>query len=408
MNSVRFDALARRLSAAGTRRHVLRAALVAAVTPLAAAAQPEPARCLANGKRCRQPEAETERHGHRKRKKHGKHHPPSCAKCCSRFGAAGANGKSRCSCKPEGVACDHDAQCCGAQCRAGACTACPPDQVFCPDGCANLQTDKQHCGTCATACANGQRCQDGTCVCDAQSCPTGCCGGTDGTACQRGTRDDACGIGGAVCVDCAADGVHCESDGHCCMPDSVATTCGDICGTTVTNNCGQDVVCPCTVFISSVRYDGNFSGLTGADAQCQGLADGAGRQGTYLAWLSDDDGSPATRFAQAATPYALVDGAVVANDWDDLTSGSLRQAINVFETGGFLFSSAFAWTNTTTDGQLASANDGDSCFNWTGNDAAYAGGNGDATATDAAWTEASGGNNCGFPIHLYCFQQPAG
>src|SRR5215212_6677746 len=45
---------------------------------------------------------------------------------------------------------------------------------------------------------------------------------------------------------------------------------------------------PCSVFLSSITYDGNLGGLSGADAKCQGLAAVAGLPGIYKAWLSDD------------------------------------------------------------------------------------------------------------------------
>ncbi|HET7092000.1 MAG TPA: hypothetical protein VFI22_00935, partial [Thermomicrobiales bacterium] len=162
MDGTRFDALARSLARHALRRRALGVVVAAALAPLTTVAEPEPAGCLANGKRCRQPASDEERQSKGKQKKRGKHHRRSCAKCCSRYGAAGANGKPRCSCKPEGVACDGSSQCCSGDCRDGTCTACPPNTVFCPDGCANLQTDKNHCGSCEKACDAGQRCQAGS------------------------------------------------------------------------------------------------------------------------------------------------------------------------------------------------------------------------------------------------------
>jgi tetrahydromethanopterin S-methyltransferase subunit B len=87
------------------------------------------------------------------------------------------------------------------------------------------------------------------------------------------------------------------------------------------------------VFVSSQTYfGGGLGGLAGADATCQGLADGAGPKGTFKAWLSADGASPSTRFTRSSVPYVLPDGTtVVANDWADLTSGSLQHAINMTE-----------------------------------------------------------------------------
>lgn len=198
MEPARFDALVQTLTRAGSRRLALSGLLATILAPVTAAAKPAPAKCLPIGKRCSQAAADA---AHAKGKGKGKHHPPACSQCCSRLGAAGADGKARCACKGEGVQCDNDSQCCGGQCKSGNCTGCPANTVFCPDGCADLQTNNQHCGACDVACTSGQRCVNGACVCDGQSCPTGCC---DGTSCQRGTSDQACGTNGAMCQTCTS------------------------------------------------------------------------------------------------------------------------------------------------------------------------------------------------------------
>ncbi|HEU0115099.1 MAG TPA: hypothetical protein VFQ80_10505 [Thermomicrobiales bacterium] len=223
MDCDRFDAISRALAQPASRRRTLGAVVAAALAPAAAAARPEPAKCLAQGKRCSLPPSDDASPGHGKRGDKGgkgKHHPRSCAKCCSRYGAAGADGKARCSCKPEGETCDGPSQCCGGLCRNGVCTACPGDLTACNGNCVDLQTDDRHCGSCEHACADGQRCVGGNCVCDGTSCPRGCCGGPDGTTCQRGTDDAACGIGGAACQSCGActtcDGTQCVNATACC------------------------------------------------------------------------------------------------------------------------------------------------------------------------------------------------
>jgi len=58
--------------------------------------------------------------------------------------------------------------------------------------------------------------------------------------------------------------------------------------------------------------------------------------GTYKAWVSTNqaNGTPATRFTQSATPYVLVNGTKIANNWADLIDGTLLAPINRTETGG--------------------------------------------------------------------------
>ena len=123
-----------------------------------------------------------------------------------------------------------------------------------------------------------------------------------------------------------------------------------------------------TVFASSERYDGNLGGLAGADAKCQALADAAEVYnprliGTFKAWLSDSTAGPATRFTHSPFPYVLVNGTQVADNWADLTDGSLDSPINVTEQGDTVPTGypARVWTGTGTNGTASSSN----CGNWT-------------------------------------------
>jgi hypothetical protein len=241
MDGARFDALTRALRRRGSRRGALGALTLAAFAPLGGAARPEPAKCLTIGERCRLAAEPPQAPHHGKGKKgKGKHHPPSCSKCCSRLGSADPNGKARCTCKGEGIACDNPSQCCSGQCRDGACTACLPNTVFCSDGCANLQTDANHCGSCEHACDSGQRCQDGTCV-----CPSGV----------------ICSVGGC----CANANDVCDQNDQCCSPESPAAACNGQCGV-VQNNCNQPVDC---VGQSCAPIDGfTDEAICQADGRC--------------------------------------------------------------------------------------------------------------------------------------------
>jgi hypothetical protein len=156
-------------------------------------------------------------------------------------------------------------------------------------------------------------------------------------------------------------------------------------------------------FVSSVLYNGNLGGLNGADAKCQALASAAGLPGAYKAWLSDDTGSPSTRFTQSTVPYVLVNDTVIANNWAGLTSGSLLREFDVTETGAGVISAV--WTNTNGNGTLSSG--GFDCDNWTnGTFSGPDGRAGDTFSTDVGWTLSfSAGITCGAPESLYCFQQ---
>jgi len=190
-----------------------------------------------------------------------------------------------------------------------------------------------------------------------------------------------------------------------------------------------------TVFVSSETYDGNFGGgqITlghlAADARCQELADAAALTGTYKAWISgrvDAGTGPLNqgvvdRFTQSALPYRLVDGAQVADDWADLTDGTLDRAINLTEAGNPVDDSARAWTNTTAGGsawdnsttcapgpsagQIASWSCGSP--SWTPGDCQFQSGKyGLTSSTTSSWTGTGASNiSCSNSYHLYCVQQ---
>jgi hypothetical protein len=192
------------------------------------------------------------------------------------------------------------------------------------------------------------------------------------------------------------------------------------------------------VFVSSQLFDGNFGAgqkLVGhplADQRCQALAQQAGRSGSYMAWISgrvDTGAGPLPhgvvhRFAQSAGPYVLVDGTKVADNWADLTDGSLDHAIDLTEQGTPVGAEARVWTNTTTGGQawdnarqcaagISSDEAGGmwtwSCGapGWTAGDCRFQSGKyGDAHASSGSWTGTVNSNTgCDQALRLYCFEQ---
>lgn len=103
-------------------------------------------------------------------------------------------------CESGACRCGTNAACAsGEQCVAGACTS--------------------TCGG-GPLCGAGQRCVGGACVCDATSCPTGCC---DGAVC-RASGPASCGLGGAACVACdAMKADRCEAGACRC---GLSASCG--------------------------------------------------------------------------------------------------------------------------------------------------------------------------------------
>lgn len=181
------------------------------------------------------------------------------------------------------------------------------------------------------------------------------------------------------------------------------------------------IVCVRRVFVTSQVYTGDLGGLSGADAKCQALADAAGLDGTFKAWLSDGTISARDRLSHAGAPYVLVDGVtVVAKNWAQLVDTHfgepLDHAIDRTESmgpasseGGQCGSHPAVWTGTQYDGTLywaegigCPSKNCHSCENWT-NTMAY-GLAGDVSYTEGGWSNACQ-PVCSKSAALYCFEQ---
>jgi hypothetical protein len=156
MDATRFDALARSLTAAGSRRQTLVTALSGALG-LLRLAHPDDAAAAKSGK------CKTEC-------------DPLC-QFCKKGRCRQRNGKKVCKkgrCKPltDGTPCSPPN---GATCQEGVCT-CPGGFTVCSGVCKDLKTNKLNCGTCGTACPANQDCLNGACGCAAgqELCGSAC------------------------------------------------------------------------------------------------------------------------------------------------------------------------------------------------------------------------------------------
>ena len=305
-------------------------------------------------------------------------------------------------------------------------------------GCGDVMTDPNNCGRCGNVCATGFACTGGACTCAKTTCggakaDGGAEAGEAGT--EAGTDG---GTGELTCVDPQTDVTNCGGCDKACVfanavPKCVAAQCEmascaagfvDCDGLPAngcecpSDSCLTGKLCAKRVFTTSLKYDGNLGGLAGADAKCQARAVAAALPGTYKAWLSDSAASPSTRFAKATIPYRLVDGTLVANNFTDLTDGSIAAGLDKTESGGAPPRTTFCgaqtapvaapdrimvWASTAANGTL-SASQG-TCTNWT--DAAV-GGSQWADGVKLALTPTCFGGSCGgatFMAPLFCFQQ---
>lgn len=208
---------------------------------------------------------------------------------------------------------------------------------------------------------------------------------TDTTS--AGTWSGTTGSPPAVCGDGIVEGEEACDDGN--------ETPGDGC-----QDCAKDSI----VFVSSEVYQGfALDGLYGADQRCRALAAKAGLRQflTFKAWLSTPTMPAAERMVHSRGRYVLVNGLVVAQNWDALISGTLENPIAVDENSQT--QDWGVWTGTFATGQPALGSD--FCEEWSDDSGLLIfGGTGLSAATDAAWSFFDQGP-CDSELRLYCVQQ---
>ena len=263
------------------------------------------------------------------------------------------------------------------------------------------------------------------CVGDALECvPIGGvpeqCNGVDDDC--DGLTDEGDPGGGVPCDtgmtgDCAAGLTACVAGSIECAPvAAVPEVCNGL-----DDDCSgitdDPPACTRRVFLTSQAFTGDLGGLIGADQKCQMLADAAGLGGVFKAWLSDPNVSAAERLTHVGKPYVLVDGVtVVAEDWADLTDGTIDHAIDMTENDAFPSGegcyypySALVWTATYEDGSPDFAGFDpweNSCHAWTSAGPAplIAGVGCEAGNHYYGWSSMTG-SWCDHPHPLYCFEQ---
>ncbi|PRQ04919.1 DUF4215 domain-containing protein [Enhygromyxa salina] len=308
----------------------------------------------------------------------------------------------------------------------------------CDDG--NMDTTDD-CVLCQPAtCGDGyvqegvETCDDGN-IDDTDTCTSTCelasCG--DGFVQPGEDCDDTNDDNNDDCVECSAAtcgdgfvqvGVEECDDANMDNSDGCDDTCvGAVCGDSFVqvgeecddaNLMAMDGCSPSCgwefrlAFATSTTHTGDLGGLAGADAICNMLAQDAGLPGTYMAWLSTVDESPATRFTQSTVPYVLPDANQVADDWADLIDGSLDFAVARTETGAMSVNTAvmcggsarLARTGTTEFGTPGAS----TCLDFSSGVASDFGTIGRSASNMSEWSSC-GEIECDVLMPIYCFQQ---
>lgn len=179
-----------------------------------------------------------------------------------------------------------------------------------------------------------------------------------------------------------------------------------------------------TVFVTTAKVDGAFavgaaSPMAAADAICANEALAAGLTGTYVAWLSYEDGN-GTKFNAAARigemPYYLPKGddgsapVLFTNGKLELLTNGTDVQLNRTASGAPVDSDenplvAWVWTGTSGTGEVTFS----TCRDWTSASDGDIGTTGNArkieNPTPADWTSL-GNRSCNLKRRFYCFEKP--
>lgn len=204
---------------------------------------------------------------------------------------------------------------------------------------------------------------------------------------ESGEGSSSTGAPGPVCGDGVVEGEETCDDGND-VPDDGCQA------------CEKDSI----VFVTSEVYQGyKLGGLYGASQRCRSLAAKAGlsRPETFMAWLSTPSSPVGEQMKHSRGRYKLVNGLVIAQDWEELTSGTLQHPIMVDEHSQI--QDTRAWTGTLASG--AAAPGVDFCGEWEHDLIEIQwGGTGLSPSVDATWSFFEDGE-CGSELHLICIEQ---
>jgi hypothetical protein len=221
------------------------------------------------------------------------------------------------------------------------------------------------------------------------------------------------GVNVAVGQQCALGSViGFDEDGNIICSSDQQQDCGDLTCEGFENciscptDCGDCSATSKKVFVTSGIYNGNLGGVSGADAKCNALAVDANLTGIYKAWISDSTTSPASSFVKHDGHYVMVDSGatVVAENWADLTNGTLDNAINIDEHGVGLGFDVIKPTWSATDIAGSYVTGSGTCNGWRSPAAEDVGETGSAGLPSQLWTSGTQ-RDCNEFNRLYCFEQ---
>ena len=297
---------------------------------------------------------------------------------------------------------------------------------------------------CTTACRYQGRCGDGIVQAPFETCDDGNDDDTD--ACLSTCVPSRCGDGEVQPPELCDDGNDVDTDA--CLSTCEPNVCGDgivhqgveacddgndidtdaCLSTCALNVCGdgflRDKVEECDdgnldpddgcnhlcvrdrlVFITDGMWNAKgIVGWDGAAQECQKIAWAFGDPEPlrFFAWISDGVQSPDTRFIHSKGRYVLPTGQVVADNWEDLTDGTLQHPIDRTRDGKLIVEEP-VFTATRPDG---TAHPDGHCEGWQVANPMEKARHGASDLTDSGWTEwlSPWSITCADVAHLYCFE----
>ena len=217
-------------------------------------------------------------------------------------------------------------------------------------------------------------------------------GSTSSAASSSGsTSSESSGDGPPVCGDGEVEGDEECDDGNQNPDDG----CSD--------SCAVDL----RVFVTSEIYKAyELKSTYFADAKCLNRAKDAGLPNytRFKAWLSDSDEDARDRFNRDRRGrLVMVNGLVLAADWEALLAGQLENPLEVTETSTTYHGKV--WTGTKANGTAAVGTN--HCMDWSSNSIADSAYYGYSDEISFEWTLADQIDNplpCIDPLAIYCFE----
>ena len=244
---------------------------------------------------------------------------------------------------------------------------------------------------------------DEGCACPYKRRATGVCGQSqteDGGACAEPADYESTETSCADSKDNDCDGGADLEDSDCLKEAGESCTQDDDC---LSKDCDSGQ-CAHRLFVSSVDYNGDLNGLSGADQKCNNLAGNAGLTGNWKAILSSSNQDARGRLTLSAG-VSRMDGQPLASNASELWDASrdTDNPIVLDETGSAIDTCSTCdddrvWTGSRGDGTAAAEN----CNDWQSLSPGNYGRLGDASDVDDWLYDPQRSLRCHQDFHIYC------